>query len=371
MIRKSSIFSIVLSLLTVSLSAQAAQPVLPLQNKKPIANFSLNEDDTTRYLNHYLYEQAYQAIEDMLTGKRPLSFKDAVFEIENALLDGHTNRNAYDYKIEYIANNILRDAEQLRPSMPSDATAKNLAITLFFAEDRATNNYQRCTYDLQSLYNDGGLVGGLVLSLLQSGKGTCRSMPFLFKIIADEIGAPSYIACAPMHFYIKHQDNVGKWWCYETTRYNYLPEDYIFELNHVSPTGAESGLYAKPLTDKEAVALCLSDLCYFYEKKTGFYSNAFVRKCYQLGLRYYPISVLRTLELNDLKYQLDKELWTRGGKGEKDYPKYPDLNERHNALQQRLKDFEALGHYYYTSQEIADKIQSIKEYYEQNPSKAK
>lgn len=94
----------------VDLSYLLSQPVLPLQNKKPIANFSLNEDDTTCYLNHYLYERAYQTIEDMLLGKRPLSFKDAVFEIENALLDGQANRKAYDYKISVIANNILYDA---------------------------------------------------------------------------------------------------------------------------------------------------------------------------------------------------------------------------------------------------------------------
>lgn len=352
--------SIICTLLPVLCLAQ------PPQNENPKANFSLNEDDTTRYTHHYLYEQAYQAIEDMLTDKRPLSFKDAVFLIENAFLDGGGNYKAYDYKIGVIANNVLHDAAALRSTMPSDATAKNLALTLFFAENRASNHYQRCTYDLQSLYNDGGLVGGLVLSLLQNWKGTCRSMPYLFKIIAEAIDAPSYIACAPMHFYIKHQDNIGKWWCYETTRYSYLSEEYVFKLNHISQEGVRSGLYAKPLTDKETLCLCLYDLCYFYEKKTGFYSNAFVRKCYQLGLRYYPISVLRTMEINDIKYQLDKELWRHGGRKESDYSRFPELNKRYQALQQLRKDYDALGHYEYTSSEIHNKIQLIKEYDAQN-----
>ena len=347
----------------LSLSAQSIH--IP-QNEAVIANFSLYEDDTLRYANHYLYEHAYRTIEDMLTDKQPVSFKDAVFAVENALLDGGGNYQAFDYKIGLIANNVLYDVKQLRSSMPSDATAKNLAITLFFAENRISNNYQRCTYDLQSLYNDGGIVGGLVLSLLQNWKGTCRSMPYLFKIIADEIGAPSYIACAPMHFYIKHQDNVGTWRCYETTRYAYLEEQHIYELNHISPTAVQSGLYAKPLTDKEALCLCLYDLCYFYEKKTGFYSNAFVRKCYQLGLRYNPVSILRALEINDLKYQLDKELWNLGGRSESDYLRFPDLNKRYQQLQQLRRDYDALGHYEYTQTQIKDKIQLIKDYDEKN-----
>lgn len=52
---------IALWLSTFSLSAQSVH--IPAQNKDAIANFSLNEDDTTRYANHYLYERAYKTIE--------------------------------------------------------------------------------------------------------------------------------------------------------------------------------------------------------------------------------------------------------------------------------------------------------------------
>lgn len=348
-------------LLAIS-STLSAQSIHVRQDEAPIKNFSLNEDDTLRYSNHYLFEQAYQAIEDMLTGKRAASFKEAVFAVENAFLEGGANKQAYDYKIKLIADNILRDAADLQSTMPSEATAKNLAITLFFAEDRASNNYQRCTYDTHSLFNDGGLVGGMVLSLLQNWKGTCRSLPYLYRILAEEIGAPSYIACAPMHFYIKHQDNLGKWWCFETTRYTYCAEDYIIRVNNISSEAITSGLYTKPLTEKETLCLCLYDLCYFYEKVTGFYSNAFVRKCYQLGLRYAPISNLRTTEINDLKYQLDKDLWNRGGRSEEDLNRFPDLKARQLEIRKKLEEYNALGHYEYSRQQIREKMQQIKEF---------
>lgn len=364
---RNGVFLLLILLYAVKIAA--ANSNTPPQSENPIANFSFNEDDTTRYTHHYLYEQAYQLIEDMLVGQRAISIKDAEFAIENAFLEGHCNQQAYNYTIAAIVNNVLRDAALLRPRMPSDATAKNLALTLFFSEDRESNNYQHYTYDIQSLFNNGGIVGGLVLSLLQTGKGTCRSLPFLYKILAHEIDAPSYIACAPMHFYIKHQDNVGKWWCYETTRYSYCDERYVIESNHVSTQAITSGLYTKPLTDKETLCQMLYDLCYFYEKQTGFYSNAFVRKCYTLGLRYFPVSTLRILELGDLKYQLDKELWNRGKRDAYDFTDFPDLQERYLRLQKKRVEIEELGYYQYSQQEIKEKLDRIKESSEKNDVK--
>lgn len=67
---KNNIHVIILLLLTFHQEIHAQNSSLPLQNTDPIANFALNENDTTRYTHHYLYEQAYQLIEDMLVGKR-------------------------------------------------------------------------------------------------------------------------------------------------------------------------------------------------------------------------------------------------------------------------------------------------------------
>lgn len=144
-----------------AVGTMAAGSMAPFQSQDVITNFFLNEDDTTRHTHHYLYEQAYQIIEDMLIGRHAISLKDAEFAIENAFLEGQTNRASYDYIIAAIANNVQRDAALLRPRMPSNATAKNLALTLFFSEDRESNNYQHYTYDMQSLFNDGGIVGGM------------------------------------------------------------------------------------------------------------------------------------------------------------------------------------------------------------------
>ena len=50
-----------------------SQNIIPQQNVVPIANFAWDENDTSRYEGHYLYEQAYEMIEDMLMGRRTIS----------------------------------------------------------------------------------------------------------------------------------------------------------------------------------------------------------------------------------------------------------------------------------------------------------
>ena len=72
-----------------------SQNIIPRQNVDPIANFAWDENDTSRYEGHYLYEQAYEMIEDMLIGRRAISLKDAEFAVENAFLEGQANRHRF------------------------------------------------------------------------------------------------------------------------------------------------------------------------------------------------------------------------------------------------------------------------------------
>ncbi|MCQ2330334.1 MAG: hypothetical protein MJZ93_07270, partial [Paludibacteraceae bacterium] len=104
--------SIISLFLALSILNAKANDV-PRQNEDIIANYSLNEDDTLRYSNHYLFERAYNVIGDMLTDKRPVDFKKAVFAVENAFydgkLDGH-NDNLRLWELEDIHYQLKKKA---------------------------------------------------------------------------------------------------------------------------------------------------------------------------------------------------------------------------------------------------------------------
>lgn len=360
---KSSYLHIALTIaLSISCYAFALSNQVPMQNKAVIENFSLNEDDTTRYAYHYLYEQAYSVIEDMLTDKRPVDMADAVFAIENPFYCGKLDYDAYISEINRIVDGVSAMASSPMVNAPTRDMALNYAIYLFYTQPCELNHQRPYQYDTESLFTDGGYVGGMVHNLLTTGHGTCRSLPYLYKIIADRIGAQAYLANAPMHTYIRHQDTTGRWWNFETTTGTYSRSSFIMDSYHITEDGIRSGLYMTNLTDKESVVQLLYDLLCIYEHQTGFYSNAFVRKCYTLGLRYHYADNLHKWEINDLKYQLDKEAWLRGLRSEESVMRDSLLAPKYQQLQEIRAEFQSMGHHEFTREEYLQKYQEALDY---------
>ena len=247
--------------------------------------------------------------------------------------------------------------------------ALNYAIYLFYTTPCPLNNNHPYEYDQSSLLSDAGFTGGMVTNLLKTGNGTCRSLPYLYKIIADKVGAKAYIANAPLHSYIRHQDSEGKWWNFETTTGSFSRSSYIMESFHINENAIKSGLYMTNLTAKETIVQCLYDLLCIYERKTGFYSNDFVRKCYTLGLKYHYADNLHTFRINDLKYQLDKKAWNKGLRSEAEIRKDTDLKKEYDYLQQQQKEFEEMGYHAFTTEEYTMKYQEALDYLQSKQSK--
>ncbi len=354
-------------LLCVYPFSMLANPKYVFQSENPIANFAWNENDTSRYEGHYRYEQAYKMIEDMLSDKRSLDFAEAVFAVENCMYDGELNHSAYLAELERIASGVQRMAVSPAVSAPTPDVALNYALYLFYTQPCPLNNYHSYEYDKMSLIEDVGLTGGMVTNLLKTGMGTCHSLPYLYKIIADRVGAKAYIALAPLHLYIRHQDAEGKWWNYETTTGTYSRSSFIMESFHVNEKAIRSGLYMTNLTNKETVVQCLFDLLCIYERKTGFYSNDFVRKCYTLGLKYHYADNLHSRRIGDLEYQMKKKAWNKGFRSIAELQKDPVLGREYDYIQQQIKAYEEMGYYAYTQEEYMQKYQETLDYNRTTP----
>ena len=345
-----------------------AKPKYVFQSENPKANFAWDENDTSRYEGHFRYEKAYQLIEAMLKDKRPLDFAEAVFAVENCMYDGKLDHSAYLAELNRIATGVRYMATSGEISAPTRDVALNYAIYLFYTQPCSLNDFHPYEYDKISLMEDLGLTGGFVTHLLTTKMGSCHSLPYLYKMIADKVGAKAYIALAPLHLYIRHQDASGNWWNFETTVGGFSRSSFIMESFHVKEKAIRSGFYMTNLTDKETIVQCLYDLLCVYERKTGFYSNDFVRKCYTLGLKYHYPDNLHTKRINDLKYQLDKKAWSKGFRTETDARNDAVLGHEYDYLQQQREELEELGYHEYTSEEYLHKYQESLEYLQRKES---
>ena len=340
----------------------AAQNVYLPQNKNIIANFVLNEDDTTRYRNHYLFERAYQIIEDMLTGKRNKSFREALFAVENAYLQGTLDKAAFDKQIDDLARE-LKSVASSDLKAPTKDMALNHAIFTLFNLPCPLNNNTPYTYDIRAIIADHDRCRyGLVAHLLEERKGSCRSLPYLYKILADEIGAEAYLVSAPMHFFIRHRDQNGKWWNLETTTGSFRSSGSIIDEMHVPEAGIRSGIYMNNYDINAELVLCLYDLACIYEDLTGFYSNFFIRKCYTLGMQYCSPHIIDSRKLDDISYQLNKTAWNMGLRKKEEIITHPALSLRYKEVEdeeQRLKD---IGYYEFSPEEYRIQLERVLNY---------
>ncbi len=304
------------------------------------------------------YRIAVDEMTEMLNGAKPLSFKRAVFLTENAYYDGKLSWTEFCNEIDQvkIKINLMIRAKNLQRFR----TAGNWAIFTYMTDSIAENNYHPYTYDLENFMGDHDYESFMVSSLLKTRKGNCHSLPFLYKILADEVNVEAFIATAPMHVFIKHKDEKQQWWNLELTSGTFSRTSFIMESFNVSDAGIESGLYMKPLSDKESIALCLNDILVYYEKKTGIYYDDFVYKTFTTGLKVYPNSLLQLSKVDYQKYKLDTAMEK---KGLKDYSKirpYPDLVELEKELKITQDYITKIGYSSLTSEQYREKVMQIK-----------
>lgn len=254
---------------------------------------SLSQEDSIAWR----YKEAYHEISGMLEGKRPLSIKRAVFVSEWAYLNGHLDYEK-DFCEPIISYCTYLKQIILLNKWDNYKTAKQIALCNFFFYPCNGNDKIPFEYDFSNEYPEDDWHYQLVSRTLKTHKGQCHSLPWTFKIIAEELGANVYIAHAPRHSFIMYQDEDNlfpeDWVNVELTSHQYQPTFWIKEHFNISDSAITVGTYLKPLTNKQCVACQLSNLAMVYHYKFNQY-DTFTLKCTNKSLEYFqmnPIAII-------------------------------------------------------------------------------
>ncbi len=210
------------------------------------------------------YNQAYLEMADMLDDKAPLSIKRAAFLIEWAYLEGDLDYDEFCLGIDTVANYIRRFIEV--NNLDQYKTGDNFALFEYFAKPYSGNGYKPFTYDYDDFGGTDDYTKVFVSKLMRTHSGQCRSLPFYYKILAEAIGAEAYISLAPQHYFIRHRDETdpNKWINVELTGPSLSREIWLIENFGISDVAIRNKVYLYPLSDRETVALLLSELPHGY-----------------------------------------------------------------------------------------------------------
>lgn len=148
--------------------------------------------------------------------------------------------------------------------------------------------YKPFNYDFEDVFGHKDITNLFVSKLLATKKGNCNSMPYLYKILAEELGVEANLALAPNHVYIKHQIKSDGWYNTELTSGIFPQDSWLMASGYIHLDAIKNGVFMKALSNKESLALCLFDLAQAYNRNFPENDGEFVLKTINRALEVYP-----------------------------------------------------------------------------------
>lgn len=271
---------------------------------------------TNNELEQYYYG-SYMELKNMLEGKDTLSFKKAVFIAENVYFNNELDYEKFNAQITkkiniarlWMKSNVLVDYSYSDSNeFKANAAIFNIMTDTFFLSNTIPISYPY-RYDFNDFFGREEWAHMFVSKLLVTGKGNCHSLPYLYKILAEELGAKAYLSFAPNHLYIKQRSKKFGWYNTELTSATFPIDSWIMTSGYISREAILSGIYMDTLSDKQSITLCLVDLAHSCRRKAEKdNTNTFIIECCNLALKYFPHYVnAHLLKLETLKREYQKD----------------------------------------------------------------
>ena len=252
------------------------------------------------------FYEAFNQITEMLRDSSTLDLTKAVFLTEAAYDPGLTWER-YQTGIQRMIMQLSVKLEQ-EDVHPDDPVARNMALLSLFT-DTLTFHYPNegpvtsypLLYDFDDFWGRADARSLFVSKLLEEGTGQCHSLPLLYLILAEQTHTTAHLAMAPNHSYIKFRDTYGNWHNVELTNHSLTSDQFVQASGYLTAESIQNKMYMHPLTKKEVIAQCLSDLGSYYAQKFG--PERFVLDVAQLAYRHNQKSITPHQLLNNYYYQ--------------------------------------------------------------------
>lgn len=244
------------------------------------------------------YQKVFADINSMLSeNNMPLDFTKVVYLTENAWLDDGLNQETFDYFIKLYASvckSTIESGDIIYTEKDKDVAMAQCAVFTFMTDSLPIIINNKITFISPFSYNYEDFAGQkdwsnmFVSTLMQTKRGNCHSLPYLYKMIMDELGYESHLALAPNHIYIKANNKKVGWYNIELTCGDFPTDAWYAASGYIHTDAIRNGIYMRALSDKEAVAMTLVDLAQGYQAKFGIEDGSFILKCCDTALEHFP-----------------------------------------------------------------------------------
>lgn len=238
--------------------------------------------------------KAYHSAFENLSKLNPdnYSITDATFLVENAFYNNDKNfQNTYQNYIQK-ATKIIRSEISKKKITDNDNPSKNIEIFKYFSQDSKQNGkvvHKAMKYDFDDYFGTKDYSKMFVSKLMKTNSGQCHSMPLLYLILAEQLGAKANLVMSPNHSYIRFVDSEGEMQSVELTNGMFSTDTFVLNSGYIKSEGLQSGIYMKNLSEKELLSQTFVDLASGYIHKFGY--DEFVAKVLEKALELNPNNV--------------------------------------------------------------------------------
>ena len=298
----------------------------------------------------YFYN-AFEEINAMLKGEKPLNLGRAVFLIENAFLGNTLDYSQYqdfiNHKIQ-LCNRKIRE-EKLNPA---NNMVKNMMLfrlisdTLTFMNNSSESSVTHLPvkYDYEGYDYSKHYGTQFVTYLMQNGIGQCHSMPLYYLVLAEAIGAEAYWSFSPRHSFVKIKDEKGRWYNLELTCNGVLSDAHYMNHSYIKAEAIRNRLYLEPMDKKAVVAEMLIELAGGYYEKYGL--DDFYLQCINTAEPYLPnsLDVLKLKSCYETRLTLGIAMLLEAQNPDMLKEKSPEAYKHFVRMQELYKQIDDLGY---------------------------
>lgn len=302
------------------------------------------------------YANAYDSLKTIIDSKKP-NFKKVVFIVENAFFNNLLDEANFNLaitnlrklsEIHLIQSNLQYNGKDKSVIVKYASVFKVICDTVVVGDNQGNFIYHSpFTYDFDDPFGEQDWTKMFVTKLLATKKGNCHSLPYLYKILCEELGVTANLALAPNHIYIKHRSEKTGWYNTELTSVAFPIDAWLMASGYIHLSAIQNGVYMKALTDQESIALCLIDLAEGYKRKTNYEDTDFILKCCDTALQYFPncinALILKAETLKHILQSQDKEQAVQTGENE-NYRKVIDTERIFAQMQDLYLQIHDLGY---------------------------
>jgi len=242
------------------------------------------------------YNGVYSEIEMMLK-EDSFDFKRAVYLTENIYYEDELDENAFYETIRFyssLSKGIMDSGDIEYVEKDKNTVMSQCAVFVFMTDTISISFNNNIIQSIPFTYNYEDFSGQkdwsnmFVSKLMETNKGNCHSLPYLYKMIMDELGQECHLALAPNHIYIKANNKKVGWYNIELTCADFPTDAWLMASGYIHLDAIRNKVYMKALTDKESVAMTLVDLAQGYQAKFGLQDGSFILKCCDTALEHFP-----------------------------------------------------------------------------------